>query len=129
MMNSVSTGPSPQEKLLSISINNELPNSDSSRPIMGTIIFFICVIALLILFFLPQENADRLLVPVLFKDQPTYYYMLLIYIGFAVGFFRAVIIEHTPEPMPKGVRALSIVTEFSMLTLVIVTLLCLARLS
>ena len=117
-------GPSPQENILPISINDELPNSDSSSPF----IYFICVIALLIisfLFFLP----DGLLVPGLFKDKPTYYYMLLIYIGFAVGFFRAVIIEHTPEPMPKGVRALSIVTEFSMLTLVIVTLLCLARLS
>ena len=122
------TGPSPQENILPISTNDELPNSDSSSPFMRTIIYFICVIALLIvsfLFFLP----DGLLVLVLFKDQPTYYYMLLIYIGFAVGFFRAVIIEHTPEPMPKGVRALSIVTEFSMLTLVIVTLLCLARLS
>lgn len=123
------TGPSPQENILPISINDELPNSDSSiSPFMGTIIYFIYVIALLIsiLFFLP----DRLLVPVLFKDQPKYYYMLLIYIGFAVGFFRAVIIEHMPEPMPKDVRALSIVTEFTMLsTLVIVTLLCFARLS
>lgn len=124
------TGPSPQESILPISINDDLPNSDSSiSSFMRTIIYFICVIALLIisiLFFLP----DGLLVPVLFKDQPKYYYMLLIYIGFAVGFFRAVIIEHMPEPMPKDVRALSIVTEFTMLsTLVIVTLLCFARLS
>ena len=130
MMNSVSTGPSPQEKLLSISINNELPNSNSSRPIMGTIIFFICVIALLILFFLPQENADRLLVPVLFKDQPTYYHMLLIFIGFAgVAAFGALIIEHMHKPMPKAVKALGIVAEASMLlALVIVTLLCAAAL-